>query len=186
MNSAHDATPASIVHVRVRRLGQLFNSMDPAPFWERDLDPAAARFIEDEFWDQPREHDWQLHVSSDDPQDLDGGDVQRAVKIYYERMAASTTRELRQRWKIGRWALTIGASVFLLSILLLELLERRYSGGLPRLLGEGLVVLAWVAIWLPVEQLFYDVAPLARDRRFYRRLMNVTASLRPAEHPAAS
>jgi len=31
---------------------RLFNSLDPSPFWDRDLDRSAAELIEDEFRDQ--------------------------------------------------------------------------------------------------------------------------------------
>ena len=31
---------------------QLFNSLDPSPFWDRDLDRSAAELIEDEFRDK--------------------------------------------------------------------------------------------------------------------------------------
>ncbi len=35
------------IEVRVGEIRQLFNSMDPAPFRERDLDPKAEEFIVD-------------------------------------------------------------------------------------------------------------------------------------------
>jgi len=37
------------VSIHVRDLAQMFNSLDPSPFWDRDLDRAAAEFIEEEF-----------------------------------------------------------------------------------------------------------------------------------------
>lgn len=45
--SAGDALPSSgkIIEVRVSELRSLFNSMDPSPFRNRDLDPSAEEFI---------------------------------------------------------------------------------------------------------------------------------------------
>ena len=45
--SAGDPIPArcALLEVRVGELWQLFDQLDPSPFKERDLDPAAARFI---------------------------------------------------------------------------------------------------------------------------------------------
>ena len=40
---------AAIVNIHIRDLSQLFNSLDPSPFWDRDLDREAAQFIEEEF-----------------------------------------------------------------------------------------------------------------------------------------
>jgi len=70
-------------------------------------------------------------------------------------------------------------------MLLRELFEQRLASGQPRLLAEGLIVLAWVAIWIPVEQLFHDLAPLLRARRLYRRPTQVRVHVRhnpPTRH----
>jgi len=46
-NSAGDPIPAkcSVIEVHVAELKQLFNSIDPSPFRNRDLDPKAEEFI---------------------------------------------------------------------------------------------------------------------------------------------
>jgi hypothetical protein len=36
-----------LVDIKLRTLAQLYNSFDPSPFHERDLDDAAAEYIED-------------------------------------------------------------------------------------------------------------------------------------------
>jgi hypothetical protein len=181
----HAHKEASTVHVHVRRLGQLFNSLDPAPFRERDLDPSAGEFIEDEFSDKPRDRSWVLEVSTEEEQNFDTKDVHSAVTTYYERMVASTSKKIRDKAWIGQWALLIGVAVFLACMLLRGLLAQHLASGAPRLLDEGLIVLAWVALWIPVEQFFYDLAPLFRERRFYRRLAQVRVHVRhvaPARH----
>ena len=38
--------PNNRIEVRLRDLGQLFNTMDPSPFHEKDLDHDAEEFIE--------------------------------------------------------------------------------------------------------------------------------------------
>ena len=43
---------SAVVRIKVRQLSQLFNSLDPSPFWDRDLDVEAADFIEAEFRDR--------------------------------------------------------------------------------------------------------------------------------------
>ncbi len=181
----HAHKEVSTVYVHVRRLGQLFNSLDPSPFWERDLDRSAGQYIEDEFSDKPRDRTWVLEVSIEENQDFDTKDVQSAVTTYYRRMVASASKQIRDKLWIGQWALLIGVLVFLACMLLRGLLEQRLASGPPRLLDEGLIVLAWVAVWIPVEQLFYDLAPLMRERRLYQRLTQVRVHVRhvaPAQH----
>ena len=43
------AHAASTVSLHVRNREQLFNSLDPSPFRDRDLDREATAFIEEEF-----------------------------------------------------------------------------------------------------------------------------------------
>ena len=47
MNVDRSKSPAPHrIEVKVREKTQLFNSMDPSPFHEKDLDPDAEEFIE--------------------------------------------------------------------------------------------------------------------------------------------
>ena len=56
-------TPLPVHHLelRVRELGQLFNSMDPTPFLNRDLDREAEAFIET--WALGLPPDSRLHIT---------------------------------------------------------------------------------------------------------------------------
>lgn len=53
---------SAAVNIHVRDLAQLLNSLDPSPFWDRDLDPIAAEFIEEEFSEKLAVDTWNLHV----------------------------------------------------------------------------------------------------------------------------
>jgi hypothetical protein len=45
-NSLHLAAgPPRLIEIRIREVKQLFNSMDPSPFNERDLDRDADEYI---------------------------------------------------------------------------------------------------------------------------------------------
>jgi hypothetical protein len=46
-SSSSDRVPAAggVIEDRIRELGQLFNSMDPSPFHEKELDPDAEDYI---------------------------------------------------------------------------------------------------------------------------------------------
>jgi hypothetical protein len=50
------------IEVKVREKTQLFNSMDPSPFHEKDLDPDAEEFIESWAMEYPRKEPAQLIV----------------------------------------------------------------------------------------------------------------------------
>jgi len=162
------------VSIHVRNLAQMFNSLDPSPFWDRDLDRAAAEFIEDEFREKLAAHAWHLHVHTLESPEL-AADLQAAVEHYYERLAASTRLKLRENFRAGELALLAGVSIFLLCMMARQVLSGLLHG-MPRILDEGLIILAWLALWRPTEALAYEWVPLYRRRRLYERLagMRVT------------
>ena len=173
--SHHRATSVN-VSIHVRDLAQMFNSFDPSPFWDRDLDRDAAAFIEDEFSDKRRSAAWRLqvhaHAGSATPDEL-----QAAIQRYYERLVASARFDLREQMRVGQIALIAGVAVFSLCMSLRGVLTGTLHA-LPRALDEGLIVLAWIALWRPVEVLAYGWVPLYRKRRLYERLARVQVSVR--------
>ncbi|MDE2136819.1 MAG: hypothetical protein KGJ68_05235 [Gammaproteobacteria bacterium] len=175
-HALHGASAAS-VSIHVRNVAQMFNSLDPSPFWDRDLDRDAAEFIEDEFSDKLSAHTWHLHVHAQDGAAL-AADLQAAVEHYYERLAASARRRLRDEMRVGQLALLGGVTIFLLSMTSRGVLRQLLAGGAPRMLDEGLIIIAWLALWRPVESLLYGWVPLYRRRRLYERLAAVRVSVR--------
>ena len=95
----------------MRSLAQMFNSLDPSPFWDRDLDRGAAEFIEEEFSEKLSAHARHLHVRTLEGPEL-GADLQPAIEHYYDRLAASTRLKLRENLRAGELGLLAGLSIF--------------------------------------------------------------------------
>lgn len=149
----------------------MFNSLDPAPFWDRDLDRAAAGFIEDEFRDKQSAERWLLHVHVHEG-DASAAHLQQAIESYYGRMANSARLALHEHLRLGQVALVGGFAIFLLSMGARSILGH-LLGRLPAVLDEGLIVLAWLALWRPAEALIYGWAPFYRNRRLFERLAGI-------------
>lgn len=177
---------AATVSIHVHDLAQMFNALDPSPFWDRDLDPEAAEFIEGEFSEKLSAGEWHLHVHTSAGMNLDA-DLQPAVEHYYERLAGSARRRLRDEMRLGQLALLGGVAIFLVSMTARGVLASLFQGGAPRILDEGLIILAWLALWRPAELLVYGWVPLYRRRRLYERLAAIRVSVRgEAGHAAAA
>jgi hypothetical protein len=167
---------SATVNIHVRDLAQLFNSLDPSPFWDRDLDRDAARFIEEEFVDRRAADLWHLNVHVPEGH-AHAEELQQAIENHYGRMAGSARRELREHWLQGQLALLGGIAIFLSSMAARQLLQGTL-GELPKILDEGLIILAWLALWRPTEALAYEWVPLNRKRRLYDRLTSIRVSVR--------
>jgi hypothetical protein len=176
----HEAT----VSVHVRDFAQLFNSLDPSPLWNRDLDRAVAEFIEDEFRDRRSVGTWRLQVFAQEATAVTA-DLQSAVEIYYRRLAKSARLALREHFRISRIALLGGALIFLLSTVARGIIDGALREP-PVLLDQGLIILAWLGLWRPIEALIYEWVPFYRRRRLYERLAKVRVTVRSGTAGARS
>lgn len=164
-----------LIEVKIAELNQLFNSMDPSPFRERDLDPNAEEFIVSWAQEHPSEAPLKLvvhlsrpHAASNDPTD----DTQEAVRHYFEYQAAMKWREFRQLMREGRATLTTGL-VFLVACQLAAWLLPPVVEPWHSILHEGFVILGWVALWHPLDIYLYRWWPVLRLRRCFQRLAHM-------------
>lgn len=183
------AAAAGAMRLYVGELRQLFDSLDPAPFRERDLDPKAAEYIVDSAREAPAGEALALQVQLG-RQPADEGTaalLSDAVHEYFERRAAVRRRDLRQLFRTGRLSLLIGL-VFLAGAIALaqwlgSLIEHE---GYAWLVSESLIIGGWVALWRPMEIFLYDWWPIRADARLYDRLAAMPVTLRGADAAAGS
>lgn len=171
--SGRVVTPAStVIEVRVAGLRKLFNSIDPSPFRERDLDPRAEAFIVDWARELPRDASLALlvHLERGCGRDDEAAVLGDAIREYLAQRALESRRQLRDLFRRGRIGLVI-ALVFLgaamaASDLIGGLTESRFAS----IVGEGLLIGGWVAMWRPLEVFLYDWWPLRDEARLAERL----------------
>jgi hypothetical protein len=172
-------TPHHQIEVFVDRIEQLFNSMDPSPFHQRDLDDDAEEFIVGWAREFPRRDPVSLvvHVSQlpadEDTQHV----VETAVHNYFAYRAKLNRFEFRYLLKQGRDSLIIGLAFLAACVLTSQLLRLR-SGTLLIILREGLIIAGWVAMWRPMEIFLYEWWPLLRKRRLYEKLSRMHVEVR--------
>jgi hypothetical protein len=173
------------IDVHVGDIRQLFNSMDPSPFRERDLDPKAEAFILDAARELPRRVPLRLVVSMTQapPADGDNETVAQAIRDYFQQRAAVVRSALRRMLRTGGWSLLIGLAFVAAANLLGDVLSRQFgdASSYGRLLHESFVIGSWVALWRPLELLLYDWWPLLTDARLYDRLGVMAVELSHAD-----
>jgi hypothetical protein len=180
-----DAIPTgfAVIEVRVAELRQLFNSIDPSPFRERDLAPAAEAFIVDWSREMPADAPLALLVHlerSAGPADETTllGD---AIHQFFASEAEASRRRLRQLFRRGRISLIIGLAVLAGCIGVAELILRwEGDGGLGLIAHESLLIGGWVAMWRPLEVFLYDWWPIRADARLFDRLAVMPVHIRYA------
>jgi hypothetical protein len=177
---------ATVIEVRVSELRQLFDSIDPSPFGERDLDSRAEAFIVDWARDLPRDAPLGLlvHVSRacgpEDETALLAGEIHQ----HFNQRALNMRRQLRELFRRGRISLLV-ALLFLGAALaandLIGTLSQSHFTGLFR---EGLIIVGWVAMWRPLEVFLYDWWPIRAEIRLFERLSAMPVNIQHDEAAA--
>jgi len=98
------------IEISLGRLGQLFNSLDPSPFHERDLDHDAEEYIigsaEEIAWQRPL--CLVIHLPADQLPETGRTDLGEAIHNYFAYRETNERRRLRLLFRDGRIALLTG------------------------------------------------------------------------------
>ncbi len=161
------------IAVRARTVGQLFNSLDPSPFREKDLDAGVEEFLVGWVRELPTAAPFTIavHLPPEEAAKPDAARIGEAFAHYFSYRAQVAEQELRELFRIGRRSLAIGV-VVLVAVCsrarsLAKLLPNEVAA---RVLEESLIIVGWVANWRPIEIYLYDWLPIRRRIRLFRRI----------------
>jgi hypothetical protein len=112
------ATSANAIELRIEELSQLFHSLDPFPFREKDLDKDAEEFIVG--WARELPTDQQLriivHLPESQASTSEAHEIGVALNRYFNR-ARVIALDLNELFRIGWRSLIIGLTVLSLCII---------------------------------------------------------------------
>ena len=168
------------IEVFVNTIGQLFNSMDPSPFPDKDLDDDAEEFIISWARELPIKDPIHLVVHVKEmPMDSNiQQNVETAVRHYFSYRANIKRLEFRHLLKQGRASLVIGLVFLGACLVTSQLLLRNSENTLATVLRESLTIGGWVAMWRPMEIFLYEWWPLRRMGRLFEKLSHMHVEVR--------
>lgn len=166
-----------LIELRLREVRQLFHYLDPAPFREKDLDPAAEAYIEDAVREIGARQRIRLVIHLPEPEcsSEEARSLPESIANYFSYRAQQTRVELARLMRLALVNLAIGL-LFLAACLALR--RSLLAGGTHELLAEGLLIIGWVALWRPVEMFLYDWWPVLRRRRRFDSIARMPVELR--------
>jgi hypothetical protein len=159
---------------------QLFNTMDPSPFHEKDLDHDAEEFIVSWVQEYHRHEPVALLIHLE--KFPDGRDPSRwvvdAVHHYFAYRARLNQLEFKRLMKQGRISLVVGLSFLVICLGAIQIFGLRQPGTLSALVSEGLIIAGWVAMWKPMQIYLYDWWPLRRRGQIFEKLSHMPIEVR--------
>ena len=180
-NLSDDSGPEAKIEINLTRLSQLFNSLDPSPFHERDLDHDAEEYIVDSADEIPRQRPLCLviHLPADQLPNVGSDDLDKAIHHYFDYRKTSEQRRLRLLFRDGRIALITGIAFLFCCVLLREVAFSFGNGTASRIIAEGMLIIGWVAMWRPLEIFLYEWVPVQRRCRTLEKLSKMRVAIQP-------
>jgi hypothetical protein len=170
----------TLIEIRLRETRQLFHTLDPAPFREKDLDDAAERYLLEACREVGSGRPLKLivHLPEVEANSEAAHTLSDAIHNYFAYRERELRADIRRLLRFGAGSFVIGLG-FLVACLAL----RRWMVAEPpivdrAIVDEGLLILGWVALWRPTEVLLYDWWPLARRRVLLNRLAKIVVEIR--------
>lgn len=167
------------ISLRLRESRQLYNSLDPAPFHERDLDADAAAYL----FDSARELRsvaqvkivlWLTeNLTSELAQTLG-----QSIRNYFRYRAGRLRQQRQHLLQVGQRSLLIGIC-FLAVCQSVAVTAFKGDALWTTVLREGLTILGWVAMWRPVEIFLYEWWPILEQQRTCERIAGLDIEVRP-------
>jgi hypothetical protein len=168
------------VELNLKDVNQLFNTIDPSPFHEKDLDHDAEEFMVSWTREFPLEEPVVLVIYlSELPvgKDLQPM-VEQSVKNYFAYRARLSHMEFRQLMKDGRLSLVIGGLFLAACLTASQVLVGQATGAFLSVARESLTIAGWVAMWRPMEVFLYEWWPFRRRWRVFEKMSRMKVEVR--------
>jgi len=169
-------------HLRlsVRSYEQLFNSFDPSPFYEKDLDADAEQFLVSWARELHPHADLRLtlylKIAPAEPQPERW--LVQAIHHHFAERARLARADLRELLREGRTSLVIAIAFLSACLLLARFIATLTAGVTAQLFQEGLTIAGWVAMWRPLQIYLYEWWPLLQKQRLHERMSRMPVELR--------
>lgn len=160
-----------IIEIRLRELAQLFDSLDPSPFREKALDRSVEAYLLECAGEHGPGAPLAVRVHLPAGAGAAAVDIAEAIHAHFRLLHAQALRRHRRRMRIARAAILGGLLVLAAALLLRTLIP--WGGTAGEVLAEGLLILAWVALWRPAEMALFDRWEDREQLRLLERLADV-------------
>lgn len=171
-----------LIEITLASIPQLFNSFDPAPFYEKELDTDAEKYIVSTVRDFPKKTQFGIVVYL--PPEIIASEqaktIAPAIHNHFRYLSLVATRNFREKFRYGRVSMVIGLAFLAVALIARQEVSVLDNTLFTQLLSDALLIIGWVAMWEPVTVLLYQLWPITRTKRIYDRIAAMDIELRPA------
>jgi hypothetical protein len=171
-----------LIEIKLSSIKQLFNSFDPAPFHEKELDIAAEHYIVDTVNDFPSKTQFKIRIHLP-PELVPTEDVKHlipAIHNHFQYKMMVTDRKFRARFRHGRGTMLIGLSFLTIALVARQMVSNLNNHILATIFADALLIIGWAAMWEPVTVMLYELWPIIQLKKTYERISTMEIEILPS------
>ena len=171
-----------LIEIKLTSVIQLFNSFDPAPFYEKEIDTEAEHYIVDTVEDFPAKTKFLIRIYL--PPSLvvseEANKIIPAIHNHFQYKMLVADRKFRSKFRFGRWSLLVGLTFLAIALVGSELIATMTTSLLPQLLSYSLLIIGWAAMWEPITVLLYELWPIIQQKQIYEKISRMEIDILPS------
>lgn len=160
------------IDIRIKKIGQLFNSFDPSPFVEKDLDDDASEYIMTAVRENPLNAKMRIliHLPKFRKNKTPELELKQAIHNYFEYKEVIADRKMKTQFQEAERSLLVGISFLIFCLFSVEVIHKFFNNLFSLILAEGLTILGWVAMWKPINSVLYEWWPIKQEQKVYNKI----------------
>jgi hypothetical protein len=160
------------INIKIKRINQLFNSFDPSPFLEKDLDDDAFEYITSSVSEQPFKAKQKIiiNIPKNQRTKLSEIEIRRAIHNFFEYKKILAEHGIKLKLREGQFSFIIGMVFLITCTVFSEYMSVHSSSLVIKIIAEGLLIGGWVAMWKPISDILYEWWPIWKEKKIYHKI----------------
>jgi hypothetical protein len=170
-----------LIEIKLSSVMQIFNSFDPAPFHEKELDSAAEHYIVDTVKDFPKKTRFRIiiYLPPDIAMSERAQKIPQAIHNHFEYKVLVQDRKFRMRFRHGRFTLLIGLTFLAIALVARQEVSHINNLLFAQIFADALLIIGWAAMWEPVTVLLYELWPIIELKHTYQKISTMEIEILP-------
>jgi hypothetical protein len=168
------------IEIKIKKINQLFNSFDPSPFLEKDLDDDAFEYIVSSVSEHPVKLKQRIiiYIPKNQRSKMSEIEIRRAIHNFFEYKKILAERSIKLKLKEGQLSFVVGI-IFLVACLVTgEYVRTLAQNAFTYIVFEGLLIGGWVAMWKPISDVLYEWWPIYKEKKIFRKISEMDIEFR--------
>jgi hypothetical protein len=170
-----------LIEIKLSSIMQLFNSFDPAPFHEKELDTAAEHYIIDTVKDFPAKTKFKIIIYL--PKELAESEraqkIKPAIQYHFEYRVMGADRKFRSHFRHGRSTMLIGLSFLTIALIARQMVSHLNNQLVAQIFADALLIIGWAAMWEPITVMLYELWPIIKMKKVYQKISEMEIDIVP-------